>query len=340
MISNIFGNVKISNKNFKITNNNIQSISEVENDLVEIDYDVNKISQEEILNKIKEFALVDNNGLNLFSKYEGKEFNNILIKAFSINPNINGYGVIASSKKEELELGVKIIKSLFKDLNVKFAIDGSEKNITSIVSNLGQVVKVKSTLDLNEEKLKVKAFGKEVNNESILVEDLITLIYLGKAFKDGELSKEVYLTVYGGAIEGNKVISASASSTINDIFVALNGNSQLLKKVIVGGSLNGQGQFNLDGNVNHSMRSILFLTEKDSPSQVEFSCIRCSKCLRACPEGLNPIKLKELWNRKEKDEFLKFGGAKCIECGLCSYVCPSNIEIAQAIKTGKVFINK
>lgn len=338
MISNILSSVKISNRNFKLIDNSIQSISEAENATVSVDCNIDKMNYEEVLKNIKEFALVDNKGTELVSKYEAKNFKSIVVKAFDINPNINGYGVIAGAKKEELELGLKVIKALFKDATIKFAIDGSDKNITSVVSSLGQVVKVKNTLDFYNDKLSVKVFGKEVSNEEVLIEDLLTLVYIGKAFKNGELNKEVYLTVYGGAVEGNKVVSVNAGTSLNDIFTSLNGNAELLKKVIVGGSLNGQGQYNLDTTVNISMRGILFLTEKDSPTQEEITCFRCSKCLRVCPEGLNPIKLKELWNRKEKDEFLKFGGEKCIECGLCSYVCPANIEIAQAIKTGKTFI--
>lgn len=338
MISNILSSVKISNRNFKLIDNSIQSISEAESATVLVDFNIDKMNYEEVLKNIKEFDLVDNKGTELVSKYEAKNFKSIVVKAFDINPNINGYGVIAGAKKEELELGLKVIKALFKEATIKFAIDGNDKNITSVVSSLGQVVKVKNTLDFYNDKLLVKVFGKEVENEEVLIEDLLTLVYIGKAFKNGELNKEVYLTVYGGAVEGNKVVSVNAGTSLNDIFTSLNGNSELLKKVIVGGSLNGQGRYNLDATVNISMRGILFLTEKDSPMQEEITCFRCSKCLRVCPEGLNPIKLKELWSRKEKDEFLKFGGEKCIECGLCSYVCPANIEIAQAIKTGKTFI--
>lgn len=340
MISNILSNVKISNRNFKLINNSIQSISESESNSESIACNIDKMNYEEILKCIKEFDLLDTKRNKLSTKYEAKNFNSIIVKAFSINPNINGYGVIASAKKQELEQGLKVIKKVFKDVKVKFAIDGSDKNITSIVSSLGEVIKVNKTLDLYDEKLKVKAFGSEVNTENVLIEDLLTLIYLGKAFKDGTSNNEVYLTVYGGAVEGNKVISVNAGASLKDVFTSLNGNEELLKKVIIDGSINGQSQYNLEGSVNNFMRGILFLTEKDSPSEEEITCIRCSKCLRICPEGLNPIKLKELWNRKEKEEFLKFGGEKCIECGLCSYVCPSKIEIAQAIKTGKVFINK
>lgn len=340
MISNILSNVKISNRNFKLIDNNIQSISEKVIVSEVIDCDIDKMNYEEVLKCIKEFALVDNNKIELATKYEAKNVKGIVVKAFNINPNINGYGVIANSKKEELELGLKIIKKVFKDVIVKFAIDGSDKNISSVVSELGQVIKVDKTLDLYDNKLVVKGFGREVRSEEVVIEDLITLIYLGKAFKDGASNNEVYLTVYGGAVQGNKVISVNAGASIGDVFTSLNGKEESLKKVIIDGSINGQGQYNLDGSVNHFMRGILFLTEKDAPSQEEITCFRCSKCLRACPEGLNPIKLKELWNRNEKDEFLKFGGEKCIECGLCSYVCPANIEIAQAIKTGKVFINK
>ena len=45
----------------------------------------------------------------------------------------------------------------------------------------------------------------------------------------------------------------------------------------------------------------------------------------------------ELYKMGEKEEFIKFGGEKCIDCGLCSFACPSNIEIAQTIKTAKTF---
>ncbi|MBU3132559.1 4Fe-4S dicluster domain-containing protein [Clostridium gasigenes] len=340
MIGNILSNVKISTRNFKLMDNTIQSISEDKRETVSMNCNIDKMNYEEVLKNIKEYSLVDNKGIELYSKYESKRFKSIVIKAFSINPNLNGYVVIAEAKREELELGLKVIKKLFKDVEVKFAIDGTDKKITPIVSGLGQVIKVNKTLDLYDEKLQIKGFGKDVSTEDILIEDLFTLIYLGKAFKDGDLNKEVYLTIYGGAVEGNKVVSVNSGTSLNDIFVYLNGDKQSLKKVIIGGALNGEGQYNLDGAVNNSMRGILFLTEKESPSEDDMSCIRCSKCLRICPEGLNPIKLKELWNRNEKDEFLKFGGEKCIECGLCSYVCPSNIEIIQAIRTGKVFINK
>lgn len=337
MVGSILSNIKVSNRNFKLINGEIQNMSNKEGFDVEKDYDVDKMNYEDVLKKIKEFALLDNEGQNLETKYSKQNVKCIVVKAFSINPNINGYGVIATEKQKELELGIKVIKTLYKDATIKFAIDGSDKILSSAIGTLGQVVKVDSKLDLYNNKLIAKVFGKEANQDEAIVEDLLSLIYIGKSFEDGAKPKEVYLTVHGGAIDGNKVISVNEGATYNEIFTELNGKEELLKKVIANGSLNGKSKFNMDENVNHSIRSILFLTEKDSPSKDEISCIRCSKCLRVCPEGLNPIKLKELWDRKEKEEFLKFGGEKCIECGLCSYVCPSNIEIAQAIKTGKVF---
>ena len=53
-----------------------------------------------------------------------------------------------------------------------------------------------------------------------------------------------------------------------------------------------------------------------------------------------PLIQREIVERKHwisEEEFIKFGGNKCIDCGLCSFVCPSNIEVAQIIKTSKVF---
>ena len=177
MISNILGNVKISNRNFKLIDNNIQNISTSESALETVDCNIDKMSYEEVLKCIKEFALVDDKGLQLATKYEAKKFNNIVIKAFNINPNINGYGIIANAKREELELGLKVIKKVFKNANIKFAIDGSDKDIINAVSGLGEVIKVNKELDLYNEKLANKAFGKEFDLGCVLVEDLITLIY-------------------------------------------------------------------------------------------------------------------------------------------------------------------
>jgi len=49
-------------------------------------------------------------------------------------------------------------------------------------------------------------------------------------------------------------------------------------------------------------------------------------CVKHCPEGLNPKHIKENPDLKEKYR------DKCLQCGLCSYVCPSNIDLKKMME--------
>lgn len=313
MVINLFKNVSVSNKLFTLKNNNI------------LDIDNSNFMSEDIQN-------IDE---NLLSIYKGKEFDTVLIKAFSFQPNINGFEILVKERKSEIEAGILKLKNITRAKEVKFLVTGKSKGLSEELSSLGEVVKVKAIDELYEEKLIERVLGDK--NNKFIIEDLLNIAYLGQESLN---YTKLYITVYGSCINGNKLISVKEGTTLEEIFKLLNGDISKLKKVVVGGSLNGEVKYDLSFKVNKESKSILFLTEKDSPTQKSISCIRCAKCLRVCKEGLNPIKLMELWEKNDKEEFLKFSGNKCIECGLCSYVCPSNLEVTQAIKTGKIYIGK
>ncbi|MHC5075409.1 MAG: 4Fe-4S dicluster domain-containing protein [Planctomycetota bacterium] len=67
-------------------------------------------------------------------------------------------------------------------------------------------------------------------------------------------------------------------------------------------------------------------------------CIRCGRCLEACPENLNPTRIAHAVKHNLLDLAEQYYINACIECGCCSYVCPANIEITGYIKTGKIFL--
>lgn len=167
--------------------------------------------------------------------------------------------------------------------------------------------------------------------------DVNTIITIGECFITGTVHTYEYISVFGLAVKGNRIIKVKKGTTLREIFEHLQGNENDLYKIVVGGALKGKSVFNLDVAIDRPVKSILFLNEEECRKGKTESCIRCAKCLRTCPLGLNPIKLIELWERKDTDEFIKFGGDKCIECGLCSYNCPSNIEVAHIIKTAKEY---
>ncbi|MGL5649408.1 MAG: 4Fe-4S dicluster domain-containing protein [Clostridium sp.] len=147
--------------------------------------------------------------------------------------------------------------------------------------------------------------------------------------------EKVSLKVSGKAVKRNGIVKVSKGMTILEIFEELEGDKEILNKVIQGSVFYGIQKSSLDEKISGDEKELVFLTKDEAKRGVESPCIRCAKCLRVCKEGLNPIKLVDIYKKSDKDEFFKFGGNRCTECGLCTYVCPSNIEISHKIKTGK-----
>lgn len=290
--------------------------------LEEKEVNINSLSKEEILNKIQEFGLLDEAGVPLSLKYRAFSGNKLLVKSFSYESNIAYYDLL-NAKEKEINKALEVLNKLFVSLEIKKA---DSKSVS------------KKTIELKREELISKFFGKDVKNEDVIVEDILTLVYLGECFLSGQPHLDEYVVVSGSAIKENVLLKVKLGTTLDEVLETLGGNKEELGKVVVGGALRGVPQFSEDSAISYNAKAILFLNTKDATKATESPCIRCAKCLRACPEGLNPIKLMELWERGEKEEFLKFGGNKCIECGLCSYVCPSKVEVANKIVTAKAFI--
>ena len=290
--------------------------------LEEKEVDINSLSKEEILNKIQEFGLVDEAGVPLSLKYRAFSGNKLLVKSFSYESNIAYYDLL-NTKEKEINKALEVLNKLFVSLEIKKA---DSKSVS------------KKTIELKREELISKFFGKGVKNEEVIVEDILSLVYLGECFLSGQPHLDEYVVVSGSAIKENVLLKVKLGTTLDEVLEKLGGSKEELGKIVVGGALGGIPQFSDDSAISYNAKAILFLNTKDATKATESPCIRCAKCLRACPEGLNPIKLMERWERGEKEEFLKFGGNKCIECGLCSYVCPSKIEVANKIVTAKAFI--
>lgn len=105
------------------------------------------------------------------------------------------------------------------------------------------------------------------------------------------------------------------------------------ERVILGGPMTGIAINRLDIPIMKGTSGItVLLKEKE---YVQKSCIRCSKCVFACPMGLQPYLLYLLANKRRYDDAVEEGLFSCIECGSCAYVCPSKIDHVRAIKLAK-----
>ena len=91
----------------------------------------------------------------------------------------------------------------------------------------------------------------------------------------------------------------------------------------------------LDVPIMKGTSGILAFTAEQTARPKEYPCIRCGRCLEACPYFLNPSRLARLARARLYEEMRPFRLGDCVECGSCTFACPSGIPIVQLIRTAK-----
>jgi len=150
------------------------------------------------------------------------------------------------------------------------------------------------------------------------------------------------VTVTGESIAepGNYYVPIGTS--VETLIEVCGGVSLKSARVILGGPMMGIAIADLKTPTTKTTGAITIIT-KDQMGHAKFekrqtACIRCGRCLEACPENLNPTQIAHAVKNNLLDMAQKYYMNACIECGCCSYVCPANIELTGYIKTGKIFL--
>jgi electron transport complex protein RnfC len=150
------------------------------------------------------------------------------------------------------------------------------------------------------------------------------------------------VTVTGEAIArpGNYYVPIGTS--VEELIEFCGGVTQKSARVILGGPMMGVAIADLETPVTKTTGAITIITKEQMGSAKfagrQTACIRCGRCLQACPENLNPTKIAHAVKNNLLDVAEDCFISACIECGCCSYVCPANIELTGYIKTGKIFL--
>lgn len=142
------------------------------------------------------------------------------------------------------------------------------------------------------------------------------------------------VTVSGDVVMRPKNLIVPVGTSFNDLLEAV-GHSENPYKVISGGPMMGIAQFDLSVPVTKGTNAVTILGFRNRFAARDVHCIRCGKCIDACPMRLMPLHLYRAERKSDLQELTKLNLLDCMECGCCAYVCPATIPLVQSFRAGK-----
>ena len=307
-----------------------------------------KLEAQEIRDIVKDAGIVGLGGATFPTHIKlspNKEVDIFIVNAAECEPYLTADYRMMLEYTERIVTGVKIA---MKVLGVSKGFIGIEDNKPEAVKVMKEsfkgtsveVVSLPTKYPQGGEKMLIKAL---VNREvptgglpmdvGVVVQNIGTTVAICDAVVSGIPLIERIVTVSGDAIKEPKNLLLRIGSTFKDAVDYCGGFNKIAEKIISGGPMMGFAQFTLDVPIIKGTSGILALGSDVVNSGEESPCIRCGRCVEACPMGLVPSMLSILGERHKfqeaKEQYSLFN---CIECGSCVYTCPAKRNIVQYIK--------
>ena len=134
-------------------------------------------------------------------------------------------------------------------------------------------------------------------------------------------------------------LAVPVGSSLTEVLEAGGGLRGEPEKLIAGGPMMGVAMVTTDVPATKTSSAILAMSRDEVAALEPTACIRCGRCVRACPESLVPVRLAQHADANDLDAFAAEGGMECMECGCCSYVCPARRRLTQSLKYGRSAVN-
>ncbi|MBN3034571.1 MAG: electron transport complex subunit RsxC [Bacteroidales bacterium] len=311
------------------------------------------LDQKGIIQKINEMGIVGMGGATFPSHVklmvpEGKKAEILIINGVECEPYLTSDHRLMLERGEEIMVGIRI---LMKGLGVTRAIIGIENNKPDAVNYMKSlaagedgidVVPLKVKYPQGAEKQLIKALiNREVPSGRLPIEVGAIVHNVGTAFavyeavqKNKPLFERV-VTVTGKTVKNPSNFMVRIGTPVSHLISSAGGVLEETGKIIAGGPMMGKALTSLDVPVIKGTSGILLIRSDESRRVEQNTCIRCGRCISACPMGLEPWLLGKLISHQEYERAEKERIMDCMECGSCHFICPAGIPLLDWIRVGK-----
>ncbi len=282
-----------------------------------------------------------------------KKIDTLLINCAECEP------YITADNREVIENSWAVMSGVYaitEILGIKRVIIGVENNkpeaikiLTEIADNekydpedIIKVLPLKASYPQGAEKVLIKACtGREVPagklpaDAGCIVMNVTSVAFLSDYLKTGMPLIKKRLTIDGSAVKEPKNVIVPIGTSIKEVIDFCGGLKAEAGKILMGGPMMGLAVSDDTLPILKQNNAILVFSEKEARLYDATDCIRCGRCVSACPMKLMPTKICEAVKLGDFEAMQKQSIMTCMECGCCAFSCPAHRHIVQTIRLGK-----
>ena len=328
-------------------------------DKLELLADHPELTPEEIINRVKEAGVTGMGGAGFptfikLSPPPTAKAECVIINAVECEPYITADYRLMMEKADEILVGLELLMVAAK---VTTGYIGIETNKPAAIELLTQkcaekfngskynveVVPLQQRYPQGGEKQLVDAvIRRQVPappaipvNVGAIVQNVGTAFAVYEAVMKRKPLFERYTTVTGKKLQNPGNFLVRMGTPMQDLIDLCGGMPEGENKLLAGGPMMGKALTSTEVPICKGTNSVTVLSDEDARRKEAMPCIRCAKCVSACPMGLEPYLLATLsslknWERLEDEDI-----TSCIECGSCQFTCPAHRPLLDNIRLGK-----
>ncbi|NOU37019.1 MAG: electron transport complex subunit RsxC [Kiritimatiellaceae bacterium] len=279
-----------------------------------------------------------------------KPVDTLILNGAECEPYLTADHRLMLEQTEDVLLGAAILARI---LGLKTAVIGVEANKPDAISKLNAfaskysvtVQKLRVNYPQGAEKQLIYALtGREVPigglpmDVGCVVQNVASAVAVVEAVVKGIPSIERITTVTGEPLVNPGNWRFRIGTPISKALELAGGVKYQPAKLLLGGPMMGFAQNSLDVTVMKNTSGILLIPVEQVSQYTSEPCIRCGRCVEACPMDILPATISQAVENERFDWAEQLNVAACIECGSCSYVCPSHRPLNQHFKRAKAEI--
>ena len=316
--------------------------------------EVDALTPEELISIIREGGIVGMGGATFPThvKLSGGigKVDTVIVNAGECEPFITADDRLCREMPEELISGLKIVMNI---LGVKKGYIGIEDNKPEAIQCLKANISASDGIVVEalpakypqgaEKQLIYAVTGREVPSGGLPAA-------VGCAVFNAATCKDIHDVVYNGMPLVKRIVTVSGDIAMNpkNLLVPIGtrfidlmdcvGHGESPYKVLSGGPMMGVSQYDLTVTVIKGVNAITMLSRKNCHAVEDSRCLRCGKCIDACPMKLMPVLMYKAMQTNDPEEMKASNLMDCIECGCCAYVCPASVPLVLGFRSGKQVI--